>query len=229
MYILHIGNKNYSSWSLRPWILLQQLGMPFEERLHRFGDEADWSQYRSISPNGKVPCLQDGSTTVWDSLGIVEYLADRHPGVWPADANARAWARCAAAEMHSGFGVLRNDCSMSCGVRIRLHKVGPALQLDINRIDGLWSEGLKRFKGSFLGGASFSAVDAFYAPVVSRVHTYGLKLSDSAASYAARIMALPAMRRWYDAALHEPWRDAPHESDILGSGTLLQDLRAPAS
>ena len=118
---------------------------------------------------------------------------------------------------------------MSCGVRIELHSISAALQKDIDRIDALWCDGLKRFKGPFLAGGKFGGVDAFYAPVVSRVHTYGLKLGEPAAAYAARIMALPAMQRWYDAALREPWRDVPHESDILGSGRLLQDLRGAAA
>jgi glutathione S-transferase len=108
MYELYIANKNYSSWSLRPWVLLRELGIPFVEHLLRFGETADWNDYRKISPTGKVPCLRDGSTSVWDSLAIIEYVAERHAGVWPADAAARAWARCAAAEMHSGFSALRS-------------------------------------------------------------------------------------------------------------------------
>jgi glutathione S-transferase len=225
MYTLHIGNKNYSSWSLRPWVLMRHLGIAFNEQMHKFGDEANWAAYRRISPNGRVPCLQDGPTTVWDSLAIAEYLADRHPGVWPADANTRAWARSAAAEMHSGFGALRNACSMSCGVRIQLPEIAAPLQTDINRIDQLWTDGLKRFHGPFLAGSSFTAVDAFFAPVASRVQTYGLKLGEVAAAYAVRLLALPAMRSWYEDALREAWRDAAHEGEIMASGTLLQDLR----
>ncbi len=229
MYVLHIGNKNYSSWSLRPWLLMRQLDIPFNETLHRFGDTADWKAYRDIMPNGKVPCLQDGTTMVWDSLAIAEYLADRHSDIWPRDINVRAWARCAAAEMHSGFGALRNACSMSCGVRVRLHDIPAPLQTDIRRIDQLWCDGLKRFGGSFLAGRDFTAVDAFFAPVASRVQTYGLRLSEPAAAYCERVLALPSMRSWYDDALREPWRDLPHEADILTTGTLLQDLRVAAS
>lgn len=228
MYVLHIGNKNYSSWSLRPWILMRALGIPFTEQMHAFGDEANWAAYRRISPNGKVPCLQDGGTAVWDSLAIAEYLAERHPGVWPADAAARTWARCAAAEMHSGFAALRNACSMSCGVRIRLKETSPALKVDIARIDKLWCEGLQRFGGTFLAGSTFTAVDAFFAPVASRVQTYGLKLSDAAAAYGEQVLALPAMKSWYEDALREPWRDAPHEAEIMGAGTLLRDFRVKA-
>src|ERR1700730_14632603 len=117
MYDLHIANKNYSSWSLRPWVLMRELKIPFREHLVAFGEESSWQSYRKISPTGKVPCLVDGQTVVWVSLAIAEYLAERHAGVWPADPRARSWARSAAAEMHSGFGDLRGRCSMSCGHR----------------------------------------------------------------------------------------------------------------
>jgi glutathione S-transferase len=166
---------------------------------------------------------------VWDSLGITEYLAERHAGVWPGDAAARAWARCASAEMHSGFGSLRNTCSMNCGLRITLNEVSPALQRDLDRIDELWSEGLERFGGPFLAGAAFSAVDAFYAPVACRVRTYGLALSVPAAAYVERLLALPPMLDWDRAALVEPWRDEEHEVDALAVGRLVEDLRAPRS
>ena len=123
MYELYIGNKNYSSWSLRPWVLMSELGIVFAEHVVAFDPGTSWTKFRAFSPSGKVPCLVDGSTVVWDSLGITEYLAERHAGVWPGEAAARAWARCAAAEMHSGFGALRNTCAMNCGLRVRLHEV----------------------------------------------------------------------------------------------------------
>jgi glutathione S-transferase len=141
MQKLYIGNKNYSSWSLRPWVLMRTLGISFEERLAPFGAGA----FEAFSPTGKVPCLEDGEALIWDSLGIVEYLAERHSGVWPQDAFARAWARCAAAEMHSGFGALREYCSMNCGIRVRLEAERPALDRDIARIEALWNEGIRRF------------------------------------------------------------------------------------
>ena len=225
MYTLYIANKNYSSWSLRPWSTLATLGIAFEERLVPFGS-AEFDAYRERSPTGKVPCLVDGTTTVWDSLAIVEYLAERHPGVWPADPVARAWARSAAAEMHSGFGTLRNECSMCVGVRIALHRVSEALRRDVARIDALWSDGLARFGGPFLAGAAFSAVDAFFVPVAFRVRTYGLELGEPAAAYARRLLELPSTREWEAAALREPWRDEAHESEIMASGTLLEDRRA---
>lgn len=225
MYALYIANKNYSSWSLRPWSVLATLGIAFEERLLRFGT-ADFARLRELSPTGKVPCLVDGTTVVWDSLAIVEYLAERHAGVWPADAVARAWARSAAAEMHSGFGTLRNDCSMCVGVRIALHRVSDALRGDVARIEALWNEGLARFGGPFLAGAAFSAVDAFFVPVAFRVRTYGLELGAAAAAYAGRLLELPSTRQWEAAALREPWRDGAHESEVLASGTVLEDRRA---
>ena len=135
MYELYIANKNYSSWSLRPWVLMRELQIEFTEQLLRFGQTSSWADFRRISPSGKVPCLVDDDTVVWDSLAIAEYLAEHHAGVWPSNSPARAWARSAAAEMHSGFGELRGRCSMSCGVRIRLNDIPAALERDIARID----------------------------------------------------------------------------------------------
>jgi glutathione S-transferase len=224
MLILHIANKNYSSWSLRPWVLLHELGVPFEERMHVFGEGSNWDSFRAFSPNGRVPCLHDGDSVVWDSLAIVEYLAERYPA-WPQEATARAWARCATAEMHAGFGALRAQCSMSCGQRVRLHAVDAALAADVARIDELWREGLHRFSGPFLAGERFTAVDAFYAPVAFRVQTYGLALGADAAAYAKRLLALPSMQRWSAEALAEPWRDAPHEREITSVGRVTADLR----
>jgi glutathione S-transferase len=229
MYQLYIANKNYSSWSLRPWVLMRELGIAFQEQLVPFSS-TNWESFRSFSPNGKVPCLVDlGSEpniTVWDSLAITEYLAERHAAVWPADPMARAWARSAAAEMHSGFGTLRDRCSMSVGTRMRLQELPAALQRDIARIDELWNESLARFGGPFLAGAAFTAADAFFAPVAFRIQTYALELSPIAAAYAARLLQLSAARSWYEAALAEPWREAEHETEVLKHATLLEDLRA---
>jgi len=223
MYELYIANKNYSSWSLRPWVLMHESAIEFREHLIPFGDPG-WEAFRRLSPSGKVPCLVDGDTVVWDSLAIVEYLAERHREVWPTDAAARAWARCAAAEMHSGFTELRNRCSMSCGVRMRLKQTPPALRRDLARLSSLWSDGLGRFGGPYLAGSSFTAVDAFFAPVAFRAQTYGLELAQAA--YVRRLLELPAMRRWYAAALAETFRDAPHEAEIAEMAVLLEDLRA---
>ena len=223
-YQLYIANKNYSSWSLRPWVLMRELGIAFTERLILFG-HADWEGFRKISPSGSVPCLIDAETVVWDSLAIVEYLAERHAGVWPQESAARPWARSAAAEMHSGFTELRNRCAMSCGLRARLKDVPAALKRDIARIDALWSDGLSRFGGPFLAGKAFTAVDAFYAPVCFRIQTYGLALGSAPAAYAARVLDLESMKQWYADALAEKFRDVPHEAEILERADALEDLR----
>ena len=229
MYELFIANKNYSSWSLRPWLLMTELGIPFTERLHAFERGSSWEAFRAFSPTGKVPCLStDEGQKVWDSLAIAEYLAERHPGVWPQDAQARAWARCAAAEMHAGFGVLREMCSMNCGVRVALNGVPPDLQIELDRLSELWLEGLARFRGPFLAGQAFTAVDAFYAPVAFRVQTYDLRLPELAQAYVARLLALPGMRAWYEAALKETWREPAHENAVLQYGELKEDLRKSA-
>jgi glutathione S-transferase len=224
MYTLHIGNKNYSSWSLRPWILLAERGIPFEEKLHVFGPAFKVKE-QGQSPTGKVPSLHHDGRIVWDSLAIAEYLAERHASIWPSGEDARAWARCAAAEMHSGFQALRSDRPMNCGIRVRPRTTSEALARDIARLGALWTEGLQRFGGPFLAGASFGAVDAFYCPVAFRVQSYGIALPPAAADYAKRLLALPAMRKWYEAALREPWRDEPHEAEIAQAGEVLEDLR----
>jgi glutathione S-transferase len=226
MYELYIANKNYSSWSLRPWALMRELQIEFTEHLVPFGQVSSWDAFRKISPSGKVPCLVDGSTAVWDSLAIAEYLAERHAAVWPADPGARAWARSAAAEMHSGFGELRNRCSMSCGVRVRLKETPAVLDRDIARLGALWNDGLKRFGGPYLAGKTFTAVDAFFAPVAFRIQTYGVALDSAAAAYAQRLLGLASLRDWYADALREKFRDEPHEQEIGQMGTVLQDLRA---
>ncbi|MDC3956499.1 glutathione S-transferase family protein [Polyangium jinanense] len=226
MYTLYIANKNYSSWSLRPWILLLEAGIPFEERLLRFGDEAAWAPFRAMTPAGKVPTLLDGERVVWDSLAIAEYLAERHPSVWPRDEAARAWARSAAAEMHAGFGVLREKCSMNIGIRVRLHETPPALSRDVARISALWTEGLERFGGPFLAGDTFTAVDAFFAPVVFRWQTYGLHFGEAAAAYATRMLERPSMRRWYDEGIAETFRDLSHDEECRAAGVWTADFRA---
>lgn len=226
MYDLYIANKNYSSWSLRPWVLLRELRIPFAEHQLFFGDPSGWDAYRKISPTGKVPCLIDGDTVVWDSLSIAEYLAERHDGVWPALGAARAWARSAAAEMHSGFNELRNRCSMSCGLKVRLFEHPAELDRDVARVGALWNEGLRRFGGPYLTGGAFTAVDAFYAPVAFRVRTYGLALDATADAYAKRLLGLPSMKAWYADGIKETIRDLPHEEETLRMGTVLEDLRA---
>ncbi|KFX06962.1 glutathione S-transferase [Pectobacterium betavasculorum] len=228
MYQLYIANKNYSSWSLRPWVLLKTLSVPFEEKQVAFAPGIAQPAFKAFSPTAKVPCLIDGETTVWDSLAITEYLAEQHPGIWPVDAKTRAWARSAAAEMHSGFTALRNTCAMSCGVRVKLNEMSPALSSDLARISELWQEGLTRFGGPFLAGKQFSAVDAFFAPVVFRIKTYQLSVSPEAAAYCEHLLTLPAMQQWLEDALAETWREAAHEEDVTNAGEVIADFRAHA-
>lgn len=228
-YTLHIANKNYSSWSLRPWVLLEALHIPYQEVLHPFGADNNQQRFRQFSPTAKVPCLHDGEAVIWDSLAIVEYVAEHHPHVWPADRRARAWARCASAEMHSGFQALRNRCSMSVGVRVRLADVPVDVQQDLARIAELWQEGLRHFGGPWLAGDRFTAVDAFFAPVVFRIQTYGLQLPVQAQDYALFSLSHPAMQRWQREALAETARDPLHEQDHQQAGVVTADLRTPTA
>jgi glutathione S-transferase len=228
MYELYIANKNYSSWSLRPWVLMRTLGISFSEKLMPFVEGSNYERFRHFSPTGRVPCLVDGDFTVWDSLGIAEYLAERHGGVWPGDARARAWARCAAAEMHSGFPALRNQCSMNCGVRVRMRAIDDALRTEIARLCELWRQGIERHGGPFLGGVDFTAIDAFYAPVAFRAQTYALPLDEPAQQYAERLLELPAMSEWYDAGLRETWRESSHEAELAQAGEVWADHRSVA-
>jgi glutathione S-transferase len=227
VYELYIANKNYSSWSLRPWVLMKTRGIPFVERVMPFGPGSNFEAFRTFSPTGKVPCLRDGELVVWDSLGIAGYLAERHPELWPADHAARTWARCATAEMHSGFATLRNHCGMNLGVRVRLREWPAALQADVRRLGELWNEGLAKFGGPFLAGAEFGIVDAFFCPVAYRVRTYDIPLESSAKAYAQRLLQLPTMREWEAAGLAEPWRDEAHEDEIRQYGDVIADLRVP--
>ncbi|MGH8280456.1 MAG: glutathione S-transferase family protein [Gammaproteobacteria bacterium] len=228
MQTLYIANKNYSSWSLRPWVLLRELAVPFAEKLVPFGAEPrDTARaFHEFSPSGKVPCLVDGALTVWDSLAITEYVAESHAGVWPAEKAARAFARAGAAEMHSGFMALRTQCGMNCGIRVHLHGIDAALQRDLARLDELWAAGLVRFGGPFLAGAKFTAVDAFFAPVAFRIQTYAPPLATTSNDYAQRLLSLPAMRDWYQAALAETFRHESHDREARDWGEITADLRA---
>ena len=225
---LVIGNKNYSSWSLRAWLAMELTGSPYDEVRIPLYQADSHKRLLGYSPTAKVPVLQCEDGSVWDSLAITEYVAEEHPAVWPADRGARTWARSAAAEMHSGFTALRNQCGMSCGVRVALREVPADLRKDVARVDELWCEGLQRFGGPFLAGDTFTAVDAFFAPVAFRAQTYNLPLSATAAAYRERLLALPAMREWYEAALQETWREPGHEAEVLGAGDLVADYRHTA-
>jgi len=222
-YTLITANRNYSSWSLRPWLLMKGLGIPFVDRVEPFTAPSN-PAFLSFSPTAKVPVLIDGTRVVHDSLAITMYLAERHDEVWPRDADARAWAMSAAAEMHSGFGALRNDCTMNVGVRVRPNAMSDALQADVARIAALFVEGLERFGGPWLAGSAFSAADAFFAPVAYRIRTYGLDVGAGQA-WVERIIAHPAMQQWEAEALAETWREAAHEAELAAAGDVLTDYR----
>ncbi|MBK1612955.1 glutathione S-transferase [Rubrivivax gelatinosus] len=209
---LVIGNKNYSSWSMRPWVLMRQLGIPFEERKLRF-DFAEGSDFRrevaAVSPAGLVPVLLDEGFVVWDTLAIAEYLAERFPaaGVWPADTRQRARARSLCAEMHGGFGALRQHCAMNIEAALpdvgeRLWAEQPALRRNVARLESMWDEALQASGGPFLFG-EFGAADAFYAPVCTRLISYALPVSDATRAYVRRVLAAPGVAAWIADALAE--------------------------
>ena len=223
-YTLVTANRNYSSWSLRPWVLMKALGIPFADRIEPFTAAVNYEAFRAFSPTGQVPVLLDGERTVWDSLGIVLYLAERHDGIWPQDKAARAFAQCAVAEMHGGFSALRNQCPMNVGVRVRMAPHDAALARDVARIRELFDDGLDRFGGPWLAGPDFTAMDAFYAPVAFRIRTHGLDVG-RAQNWVDRILAHPAMRQWEEEALAESWREPGHETEVGASGEIVEDFR----
>lgn len=228
MYRLITANRNYSSWSLRPWLLMRMLEIPFEDELVPFAAIENYDAFRRFSPSGTVPVLVDGDRTIWDSLGITLYLAERHPGVWPEDAAARAWAQCVVAEMHSGFTALRGRCPMNVGIRVERTRDTDALRRDVARIAEIFETGLERFDGPFLAGERFTAADAFYAPVVFRIRSHGLEVDERGRGWVERMLALPAMREWEQAALAERWREQGHEAEVGEGGRIVADYRAPA-
>jgi glutathione S-transferase len=202
---LYIGNKNYSSWSMRPWVLMRQAGIDFQEVMVRFDSFEPGSQFKTtmqkVTPVGKVPVLVDGNVVVWDTLAIAEYLAEKFPSLqlWPADAAQRARARSICAEMHSGFGALRSNCPMN--IEASLPQVGrqvmqlPEVQADLHRLTAMWAEQLDRHGEPMLFG-HFTIADAFFAPVAMRVNTYALPLPSQAAHYVQRLSELSAVQEW---------------------------------
>ena len=223
MYRLITANRNYSSWSLRPWLLMRMLDIPFKDERVAFSSSGNHGAFRAFSPSGTVPALIDGEWTVWDSLGIVLYLAERHSGVWPEAEEARVWAQCAVAEMHSGFHSLRRRCPMNVGVRVERFPDTPGLIRDVSRISELFEEGIERFGGLFLAGHAFTAVDAFFAPVAFRIRSHGLEVSESAMAWVERVLVLPPMIEWEQAALRESWRD---DRELEQSGRIIADFRS---
>ncbi len=222
-YTLITANRNYSSWSLRPWLLMKALGMPFVDRIEPFRAAVN-TDFAAFSPSAKVPVLIDGDRVIHDSLAITMYLAERHEGVWPVDPDARAWAQCAVAEMHSGFGALRHDCAMNVGVRVRSKPMSDALKADVARIAALFAEGVDRFGGPWLAGDKLTAADAFFAPVAYRIRTYDLDVG-AGQGWVDHVLGHPAMQQWEAEALAESWREAGHEAELRDSWHVLSDYR----
>jgi len=224
---LYIGNKNYSSWSMRPWVLMKQAAIPFEEVMVRFDSFDAGSRFKTelaaISPTGRVPVLVDGDVTVWDTLAIAEYLAEGFPDrhLWPTNKSRRATARSVSAEMHSGFAALRTHCQMNIEASLpevgtRILREQPAVRADLARINAMWSELLSAHGGPLLFG-EFTIADAFFAPVVMRLRGYALPVPADVAAYMDRVVALPGVAAWIEDALaekdfldfEEPYRSAP--------------------
>ena len=205
---LVIGNKNYSSWSFRPWIAMKVCGIAFDEVVISLNADDFKSRVSKISETGKVPALDDSGVHVWESLAILEYLAEKFPvaKLWPADPVARAHARTVSSEMHAGFVPLRRACPMNMWRPVKKRELNDETLADVRRIEAIWGECRTRYGagGSFLFGA-FGAADAMYAPVVARFHTYDVEVGTAARAYMAAVMALPAWAEWGAAARKEPW------------------------
>lgn len=213
---LLIGNRNYSSWSLRPWLVLKHFDISFEDEVLQLQGEGFREVLAQRSPTGRVPVLEDGELKVVETIAIIEYLADRFPdrAIWPADIGERALARAAAAEMHSAFQALRSHAPMN----LRASHPGKVnvdtVVKDLHRLETLWGELLTRSGGPFLFGA-FTAADAMFAPVATRIRTYALPVSDVANGYVEAIYGLPAFQEWLAMARHEPWIVDDDEIDVI--------------
>ncbi|KAJ9141758.1 hypothetical protein NKR23_g7826 [Pleurostoma richardsiae] len=249
-YHLYITLKNYSSWSMRLWVLMHACNIPFEETLIVFEEGvAVQKEFLKVSPTALVPCLHDlaqggggddDGLVVWESLAIVEYLAEREPsaGIWPTDVAARAFARSACAEVHAGFSALRSQMSMNIGLRVEIgvDEPGlPELRRDLARLDALWREGLGRFGGPWLAGREFTAADAFYVPVATRLQTFMVKegtgegeMSAEGMAYAGRLLGHEASRAWIEDGLKETTRERGHDEETVQGRRVVADYRAQA-
>lgn len=205
MFDLYLGNKNYSSWSLRPWLLLKHFAIPFTEHMVSVAGRDYNPALKPLAGNARVPCLHEDGFQIWESIAIAETLAERWPQMWPADARARARARSISAEMHSGFAKLRTAMPMNLKLKLKGKPATPEVQRDIDRIVEIWEEARSRFAsgdGPYLFG-DFSVADAMYAPIVWRLHIYNVDLPPVAAAYRDTMLAHPAMQEWYADALKE--------------------------
>lgn len=204
--VLYIGNKNYSSWSFRPWIGMRATGIAFEEKLVPFDMAANNPAFKAFSPTGKVPVLVDDGLTIWESLAILDHVARKHPesGLWPADPGLRSRAMAMGSEMASSFMALRSTCPMNMRRARKAIPVSAAVLADVARIESAWTESLALSGGPYLLG-DFSIADAMFAPVVNRLDVYALKVNPATASYMARMKALPAWQEWEAAGKAEPW------------------------
>jgi glutathione S-transferase len=213
-FTLIIGNKNYSSWSLRPWMLMKHLGLEFTERQIILDTPTFKDDVAKYGPSGRVPVLKHGDVTVWDSLAICEYLAELTGRGWPKDRTARAYARSACAEMHSGFNNLRTEWPFNARARNRRPPMTPNLEADVDRVDEIWIDCRRKFgeaaQGPWLFG-EYTIADAMYAPVVLRFNTYRAQVSDTARWYMAAVLEDPALQEWVQAAQKEPWTIPPSE------------------
>jgi len=203
---LYVGNKNYSSWSFRPWIAMEAAGVPFKDVVIPFDFAAGNPEFRKLSPTGRVPVLHHGEVRVWESLAIIEYVAELFPeaGIWPQDRAARAEARAISMEMLSGFRALRGACPMNIRRAPGKIDLPEGVMEDVARIESIWKAALARSGGPFLFGG-FSAADAMYAPVVNRFEIYRLTKDEAVLAYMARVKSHPAWQKWQAAALAEPW------------------------
>ena len=213
---LIIGNKNYSSWSLRPWLAMKAAGIAFDEQVIPLYEPGSREQILKYSSAGKVPVLIDGETRIWESLAILEYLAEKNPnaGLWPAEQGARGHARAVASEMHAGFQSLRKNCPMNLWLPVKRRPQPDDVMDNVRRIDVLWNDCRSRYKqgGPFLFGA-FGAADAMYAPVASRLHTYDIAVSAVSRAYIDAVLSLPAFVEWRAAGLKETWVMQGNEPD----------------
>ncbi len=211
---LVVANKGYSSWSFRAFILMRHFAIPFDEIAIALGEEQTRANILKYSPSARCPALIDGDLVIWDSLAILEYLAETYPDipVWPLARDARAVARSLAAEMHSGFQALRVHLPMNMRRAVKRRELTPEAAADVARIDAAWSDARQRFGagGDFLFGG-FSAADAMFAPVVNRLHIYDVPVSAATRAYMDAVMALPAYRDWQEGAVAETWRVAKYE------------------